>query len=132
MVQQAPGQLWAVSNGESLCLWVHAGHVPLQLRQGGAQFAVWAVEQDGDERVGGAAVGHDLLGEEDGVDGVLVLDEERVLLDELPPCPPVFDPFKQEDEAEGGGGRAVQRGHQGNATKVVNLLHLNSVGQTIL
>ena len=40
---------------------------------------VRAVEEDGDEGVGGAAVGHDLVREEDLVDAVLVADEQRLL-----------------------------------------------------
>ena len=40
---------------------------------------VGAVEQDGDEGVGSAAVGDDLVREEDLVDAVLVADQQRLL-----------------------------------------------------
>ena len=75
-----PRQLWAVADGESLVLGVHADHVHLQLAQGiSEKLFVGAVEQDGDEGVGGAAVGHDLVREEDLVDAVLVAHEQRLL-----------------------------------------------------
>ena len=50
---------------------------------------VRAVEEDGDERVGGAAVGHDLVREEDPVDAILVAHQQRLLrvLAPLPPRP---------------------------------------------
>jgi hypothetical protein len=56
--------------------------VRLELGQGVAQLdVVVAVEQDGDERVRGAAVRHHLLREEDRVHLVLVLDEKRLLVE---------------------------------------------------
>ena len=54
---------------------------------------VGAVEQDGDEGVGGAAVGHDLVREEDLVDAVLVADQQGLLgvLAPLSPRPETED-----------------------------------------
>ena len=47
--------------------------------KGHLSLFVWAVEEDGDERVGGAAVGHDLVREEDPVDAILVPHQQRLL-----------------------------------------------------
>jgi len=111
----------AVPYSEPLVLRGHPLHVAPQGGQGGAKLQVGAVEEDGDEGVGGAAVGDHLLGEEHRIYLLLVPDVELLLVHHLPPAPPVLDPPEEEYCAEAGGPAL----HQRLPLQVVDLLHLD-------
>ena len=97
MAVVSEGQLRTISDGEALVVRGHSLGVGLEVGQGHSEVQGWAVQEDGDEGVGGARVGDHLLSKEDVVDDLLVLDVQLLVLHDLPPAPPVINPPEQED-----------------------------------
>ena len=112
-------QLRTVSDGETLVVWGHPLGVGLEVGQGNAEVEGRAVEEDGDEGVGGAGVGDHLLGEEDVVHNLLVLDVQFLILHNLPPASPVIYPPEQED-----GSVTLSSFNQRFSLQIIDFFHL--------
>ena len=119
MAVVSKGQLRTVSNGEALVVWGHPLGVGLEVSQGYAEVEGRAVEEDGDQGVGGAGVGDHLLGEEDVVDDLLVLDVQFLILHNLPSASPVIYPPEQED-----GSITLSSFNQWFSLQIIDFFHL--------